>query len=174
MGDQIWVYKWDGWGHLLLVSLSVFIFASLGLGLGRECKGPIVAWGSCCWPGGWATCPQFPLGWFKADAAVGHMALSLASVALEIVDLGGQLHPLALHWVLDSLAHCPDPLHLLPHTPSEECWPVSSGQAHLYCCESLDNYCCHLSCTQICGYILGTTEGAGMTIASSSLGQGSH
>ena len=53
------------------VHWAIFILASLGLGLGWECEGPIVGWGICHW-WGLATFPQFLLGWIKANAVVGH------------------------------------------------------------------------------------------------------
>ena len=80
------------------------------------------------------------------------MAPSLASIA-QGVGLCGQLHPLPLHWVLDSLAHCSFSLCPPPHVLSEDCGLESFGQGHPYHCESPKDYCCLLHCASICGHI---------------------
>ena len=98
------------------VHQAIFILASLDLGLGWECERPIVGWGSCHW-WGWATFLQSPLGWFKADARIGH---SLAILPLTSKTLGsqwlatpsplilGSWLPLALPWFPVPSTQCPD------------------------------------------------------------------
>ena len=51
------------------VHWAIFILASLSLGLGWECEGPMAALGSCCWWGMGHIPPVAP-GWLNIDAGV--------------------------------------------------------------------------------------------------------
>ena len=122
--------------------------------------------------------PQLSLGWFKVDASVGytgHVAPSLASKALErewASVASCTLSPYTGFSIPFLMAPSP---HVLPHTSCQK----TVGLRHL---ARATPTITRVQKTIVASYtvlpsaatFLGTTQGAGITIASSGLCQGSH
>ena len=152
--------------------LATFILASFGLGSGWGCVGPIAALGGCCELGGEPhalSSPWAVLKWCRILS--GHVAPSLALVTLERGRiLVASLHPLPLHQVLYSLACCSGSLCLHPHAPSENLWALSClARATPTDGRFWTTIAASSTAPTSVATFLGTTQCAGMTVASSSL-----
>ena len=85
-GNRIWAQEWNGWGSFSGVCSSGCLHVSWFMSWVGVAMCKAYCWlGQLSLAGGWATFPQIPLDWFKADgrAFPCHMAPPLAPKALE-------------------------------------------------------------------------------------------